>query len=960
MPTFPPCPPDVPEVLNPLDPRHSWLLFKWVFFQPSKLKHYLYRADSAIYQGKGFLHTLRRPAYRNLYLVSLLLTALLSLASVGLGLLAPGSFFAGGYQGLAGLGVGVAVAAILGAMLSATLGTALGVVFGIVLEVSLGAGLSLVFSMQQDLTLALVVGMVAGISVSMAWAVVWGMPVGAASGFVVGTAAGMVTSLSAAVILLNFLQNNSLSSGVILGGIIGLASAIGSTRFPIFVGEWLWLLLLTVWPGDPARKLGAHPVVWDEYSMWPLFGGHWLFNRAFSLGVERSLELSRPGLGNPFQRWLIQRSLTSFLAAHPDPLAEFYHYVQSPLLEYYLVLPLSRGQFRRWPAARGAVLAEIGGKFMDTSSSENETLEIGMWLLTAFLRRKPAPPLSGFSAMLYQLLAEPGRAERGLVSRWRGVTIDWYGDLLPLPHGPEIANSFFALDAFLKIAALPSLAEAYRQLAWVDSLAAPWLHPVVIEALRALGDVSREVETFQLATSVGQQSAALNRAAGSLNELGDYVQASILPPEQALFQRVIRSWASLIAGEQGKLGEAALREMTPAARRAAGIAERTSAAWQRPAKPFDNPYVVGNPVVPPLFVGRTEIFNRIGEVWSAKETPDSIIVFGHRRMGKSSILRNLEQAAPAGSVVVYADMAGETSFVASTADLLLGLADRVYAVVSRSCPQAALPRPTNEEYATPPRAQRQFGLLLEAVQTALAGRSLILALDEFEALEAAVRQGKIGAEIYQFLRAKSMEPHTTLVFGGLHTLDEMSRDYQQPFYGSYANIQVSYLSREAAWKLVTNPTEDFSLNYEPAAVERIILETGGQPYLVQQVCRDALDHLNHELFDEHKERPVQITRADVDAVLGPDFFRRGTVYFDGVWTQVAEPARRELLRRMAGREGPWAPAELESMALMDSAALKDTLEWAQRHDILRPEEGEPPAWGFYVPLLRRWVRECAP
>ena len=50
---------------------------------------------------------------------------------------------------------------------------------------------------------------------------------------------------------------------------------------------------------------------------------------------------------------------------------------------------------------------------------------------------------------------------------------------------------------------------------------------------------------------------------------------------------------------------------------------------------------------------------------SAKTVPDSIILYGHRRMGKSSILRNLERVAPAGSVIVYADMADPALFNAS-------------------------------------------------------------------------------------------------------------------------------------------------------------------------------------------------------------------------------------------------------------------------------------------------------
>jgi len=321
---------------------------------------------------------------------------------------------------------------------------------------------------------------------------------------------------------------------------------------------------------------------------------------------------------------------------------------------------------------------------------------------------------------------------------------------------------------------------------------------------------------------------------------------------------------------------------------------------------------------------------------------------------KSSILRNLGQVVPQGSVVVYADMGGETTFVASTADLLLGLADRIYTAVRRVYSETVLPEPDPETYATQARPQFQFNRLLEGVRDTLAGRILTLALDEFEAVERAVEGEKVGKEIYQFLRAKPQESWLTLVFGGLHTLDEMSRDYQQPFYGSYENIRVSYLADKDAWRLIANPTDDFALNYEPEAVERIIAGTGGQPYLVQQICRDALDHLNHELFDLELTREVLITLTDVDAVLGDGFFRRGTVYFDGVWTQASDRDQRMLLRVMARRDEPWTLVELETATGLDTDTLRGQLRWAERHDILHKTESD--GWGFCVPLVRRWTR----
>ena len=506
-----------------------------------------------------------------------------------------------------------------------------------------------------------------------------------------------------------------------------------------------------------------------------------------------------------------------------------------------------------------------------------------VWALTRRWRRMTPTPLSRFSGMLYELyrdeseLDEQDVAEMRLAERFAAA----YEGVRAYPHGAEVADSFATMDVFLQHTSIEDLATAHQQLAWIQSLAESLLRPAVIRTLTALGDVSREVVVFTQSTSPARQSAALNRANGALGELATFVQTHVLPPERVLLKRIVQHWQTIIAAEQGKLGQAALREMLPSERLAAGHVARESTVWEHPIEEIANPYVVGDPVFPPLFVGRGDILARIASLWSTAANADSIILYGHRRMGKSSLLRNLDQAAPSGSIVAYVDLQGETSFVASTADLLAGLANRIYSAVRRALPDSGLVRPEADAFTTPARAQLLFDQFMEQVRDVLAGRRLILALDEFEAIDYAVRDHKIGRDIYTFLRARKQEPWLAFVLGGLHTLDEMSRDYQEPFYGSYTNIQVSYLSHDAAAKLIAGPTPDFDVNYEPAAIERIIAETGGQPYLVQLICRDALDHLNHELFDEHKEREVKILLTDVEAVLGAGFL----------------PARHGLLRR---------------------------------------------------------------
>ncbi len=237
---------------------------------------------------------------------------------------------------------------------------------------------------------------------------------------------------------------------------------------------------------------------------------------------------------------------------------------------------------------------------------------------------------------------------------------------------------------------------------------------------------------------------------------------------------------------------------------------------------------------------------------------------------------------------------------------------------------------------------------------AVAARPIFLALDEFEAIDKAVNEGKISHDIYPFLRSLAMSADLTLILGGSHQLSEMSHDYQQAFFKSYQEVTVSFLDKPTAWQLITNPTDDFRLNYEPAAVAQIIAVTGGQPYLIQQLCRNVLDNLNHEWFDLHQDRAIMIQLSDVNAVLGQAILRDGFGYFDGVWKQSNDPWQHRLLQWLAAQPTAVPLAEIQAALGLEEAMLRQLLNWAVHHDILY--EVAPAQWDYRVPLMREWVR----
>ena len=159
----------------------------------------------------------------------------------------------------------------------------------------------------------------------------------------------------------------------------------------------------------------------------------------------------------------------------------------------------------------------------------------------------------------------------------------------------------------------------------------------------------------------------------------------------------------MIAAAQGRLGESALRQMSPGERLATGLSRiARRMCGDRPAKRLaESLHRWRSSGAAALRRSKRSIFTRINEIWHDKANPDSIILYGHRRMGKSSILRNLNQAAP-GRVIAYVNLQGETSLSIRQRILFLALADRIYAEVKSGAASSSVDQPPHMINSTRP------------------------------------------------------------------------------------------------------------------------------------------------------------------------------------------------------------------------------------------------------------------
>ena len=715
--------------------------------------------------------------------------------------------------------------------------------------------------------------------------------------------------------------------GVTRGVALGVAYGVGALRLPFFLLEFLPTLTCS------ARKL--HPVAWDELAVLPLpRTKRWLkqqLKRDEAAGLNYLGTLAR----NPFQRGAVQHLLYTYLHQQPLPFEFLAALLTCPALSEFVFAPVARRDWELVPTVRQVLLGELAGRWVDCSSSQlNGLSERIVWLLTWFRRHHRQTPLTRFAGMLYELLDERTvNADDFDLSRYRPI----YNAVTDYPYGSKVKRSFEAMVTFLSYSSLSSLRSAVeisqeggREIGGLEGAKTQSPLQTLNAQIQNLQQVAAEIAVYQDSTSRVNKQAALLCANDILDGLDESLETAIVLPYQTLLRRIIRQWRRLISEEGGTIGRAT------------------------ETQPVDNPYIAGNPVTGQLFVGREDILTRLEELWCKPGQCESVVIYGHRRMGKSSILKNLGVRFGAKTTVVNFDMQLE-SHVSSTAQLLYDLAIALYDHLPEF-QQQAIAEPTEADFASNPTTTlRRFLTKLDKIRQ---DWRFIITIDEFETIERKIQEGKLEVALLEFLRGLIYQfQWFILALAGLHTLEEMRRDYWNPLFGTVTAIPISFLTPKAANRLITEPSPDFDIDYERDALDRIIDLTHRQPYLMQLIGRELVTHFNRQTFEEGREGERRFTLSDVEAVVNaPEFYQEGNAYFQGVWKQAEKSQPKgqlAILQQLAQARQPLSIAELVEMTALNCEQVAGATVTLERHDVIAQQDGH---YDYNVELMRRWVK----
>jgi hypothetical protein len=469
----------------------------------------------------------------------------------------------------------------------------------------------------------------------------------------------------------------------------------------------------------------------------------------------------------------------------------------------------------------------------------------------------------------------------------------------PLQRSAALAALVESAIGDLRASSVSELADVTETLNWTTDVATE-LPTELATALQRFDRAAQHAGQYVSLNSIYLKSEALTQA---LSQIGS-LQRSLITSKGRFAPRILQvadHWRALLEVlQENTQSEAALSEEIP------------------------NPFIFGNPVVETehnIFSGRRDVIRQIeASMLGAMQAP-TLLLYGPRRMGKTSILNQLPRLLGPNFAPSIVDC--QNPAVTESRTTLLRY-------LSRSICEGLRRRHLKAEMLTASSFGREpfttFDEWLSDVESELPeGMRVLLCLDEYEHLQEALDAGW-GASLLDALRhLLQHRAKIGLMFTGAHTFQELGPAWTNRFI-SARRVKVSFLRSEEVRLLLTSPIPQFNVVYEEGALAAIHAETNGQPFLAQAVAFELVQLLN----ERHSK---EATTGDIQEVVNRALVSGGE-YFANLWSDAGFQGQSALIAIANGGR--------------PSGALQ-SYQWLFEHDVLT-ESGE-----IAVPMVKRWL-----
>ena len=337
------------------------------------------------------------------------------------------------------------------------------------------------------------------------------------------------------------------------------------------------------------------------------------------------------------------------------------------------------------------------------------------------------------------------------------------------------------------------------------------------------------------------------------------------------------------------------------------------------------------------FVARMGVIGQVERQITLATGCPGLFVYGRRRMGKSTLLRNLDAFVPETVRIATISMQNPAAF--TSIGHFAHLIDQEL--------RAALEDDTtltNDDL--PGLFQRLTSANAELEK---AGRRLVLAFDEFENIDQKIGEGVFTEDLLATIR-ESIQSHRRLIwaFAGSHPITALTHAPWPSYLVSIQTIEIPPFTPEETRLLLTDPLKQSPLyardaerrpHFEPGfwgdgGIEWTQEQTAGWPHLVQLLAGTAVDLANESVADRLDHGMLE--EATRRAIVSGDTVLRQLLH--GETRSEAEAAYLAGFRTADTQPPPTDEATIQSL---------------RARQIVAEENG---VWHLKVPLMQAWLR----
>ena len=376
-------------------------------------------------------------------------------------------------------------------------------------------------------------------------------------------------------------------------------------------------------------------------------------------------------------------------------------------------------------------------------------------------------------------------------------------------------------------------------------------------------------------------------------------------------------------------------------------------------KVYPNPYIAGNPIrSKEIFFGRKDVFQFVRKKLSTQENNITIVLYGERRTGKTSVLYQIESGELGKEFVpVYIDIqemarVNEPEFFIKITEKVIESLTRNEIMNPRSSIYSEITALLNE-FKIKQNSYLVFNEFLDRVSCLLGEKYLILMFDEYEILERKIEERHLNPDLIRYLRSQMQSREKfSFIFAGSKKLEELKGKHWGLMFNAATYKKIRFLKKEDALDLMTIPVEN-RIHYTDEAVDKILRLTACHPYFLQLFLQNLVDHLN----DINNNRVVI---EEIEYVLHY-LVENPSPHMIYIWqdSRVHQKTILSILSEIIYSDKEYIPLEkikdrLSTSGLdMDIDSIKKILDGLYQKEILNCAEN---GYNFKIDLMRYWVK----